>query len=92
MLDYNMNAQRRGVCYGGYLVVIRDVRGKIIAHKGTSKSLYQNLENLSKIKVGWYFDDQCNRCLPTPPQPWPYPMRQGLEPAQNVSKTSSREA
>ena len=78
MLDYNINAQRRGTRYGGYLVVIRDVRGEIIAHKGTSKSLYQNLSNLSKIKAGWYFDDECNRCLPTPPQPWPYLVRQGL--------------
>ena len=55
---------------GGYLVVIRDVQGKIIAHQETSKNLYENLDRLSKLKVGWYFDGECNRCLPKPPRPW----------------------
>jgi hypothetical protein len=70
LLDFNLNRARRGTRYGGYLVVIRDVRGKIIAHEESSKNLYENLDSLSRRKVGWYFDDECKRCLPKPPPPW----------------------
>ncbi len=70
MLDYEMNRKRRGTRYGGYVVVVRDVNGKIIAHKESSKNLYENLDNLSRLKVGWYFDDDCRRCLPDRPPPW----------------------
>jgi hypothetical protein len=30
------------------------------------------MENLNRLKVGWYFDDQCNRCLPDPPESWEF--------------------
>ncbi|MDF7825952.1 hypothetical protein P4B35_18120 [Pontiellaceae bacterium B12227] len=70
LLDYTINNERRGKRYGGYLVVIKDSRGEIIAYNTPSEKLYENLENLRRIRVGWYFDDECNRCLPTPPEPW----------------------
>ncbi len=70
LLNYEYNGQRRGQRYGGFLVVVTDSRGKVIAHESPSKNLYRNLENLRKLRVGWYFDDNdCSRCLPTPPQP-----------------------
>jgi hypothetical protein len=73
LLDYTVNNERRGKRYGGYLVVIKDSRGEIIAYETPSEKLYKNLENLRKIHVGWYFDKECNRCLPTPPDPWVEP-------------------
>jgi hypothetical protein len=70
LLDYTINSERHGKRYGGFLVVITDSRGEIIYHKTPSEDLYRNLDNLRKIRVGWYFDKECNRCLPTPPTPW----------------------
>ncbi len=70
MLDYTINNERRGQRYGGYLVVVTDSRGEIIAYQTPSEKLYRNLDNLRNIRVGWYFDKECNRCLPTPPEPF----------------------
>jgi hypothetical protein len=50
VLDFTMNRLRRGTRYGGYLVVVRDTNGTIIAHKASSKNLYENLENLLIFK------------------------------------------
>ena len=69
LLDYTINGERRGKRYGGYLVVIKDSRGEVVAYETPSENLYRNLDNLGKVHVGWYFDDECNRCLPTPPEP-----------------------
>lgn len=73
MLDYTINNERKGQRYGGYLVVVKDSRGEIISYATPSENLYRNLDNLRKVRVGWYFDDDCNRCLATPPEPWGNP-------------------
>ncbi|RLA58248.1 MAG: hypothetical protein DRQ89_15580, partial [Epsilonproteobacteria bacterium] len=70
LIDYNLNDERRGKKYSGFLVVIKDSRGEIIAYRTSSENLYRNLNSLRKLKVGWYFDRQCARCLPTPPEPF----------------------
>ena len=70
LLDYTINNERRGPRYGGCLVVIKDSRGEVIAYQTPSENLYRNVDNLRNIHVGWYFDKDCNRCLPTPPEPW----------------------
>jgi hypothetical protein len=67
LLDYFLNNQNRGQRYGGFLVVIKDSLGEIVAYKTPSEELYRNLDNLRELRVGWYFDDEGNRCLPTPP-------------------------
>ena len=70
LLDYVVNKERRGQRYGGFLVVIKDSRGKVIVYETPSEKLYRNLDNLKEIQVGWYFDKNCYRCLPTPPTPF----------------------
>ncbi|MEN8253968.1 MAG: SHD1 domain-containing protein [Verrucomicrobiota bacterium] len=70
LIDYHMNSERKGKKYRGFLVVVKDSRGEVIAYKTPSENLYRNLDNLRKLKVGWYFDKQCVRCLPTPPKPF----------------------
>ncbi|MDF7799275.1 SHD1 domain-containing protein [Pontiellaceae bacterium B1224] len=70
LLDYVINEERRGKRYGGFLVVIKDARGEVIAYQTPSENLYRNLDHLRQIRVGWYFDKDCNRCLPTPPRPF----------------------
>jgi hypothetical protein len=70
LIDYTVNNERRGKRYGGFLVVVKDSLGKVIAYQTPSENLYRHLNGLKKLHVGWYFDNDCNRCLPTPPQPW----------------------
>ena len=62
----------RGRKYVGYLVVITDPRGKIIAHKTPKKWLFENLENLKEVPLGKCFDKTCTRVGPTRPKPFHY--------------------
>jgi hypothetical protein len=73
LIDYNLNDEHRGQQYGGYVVIVKDARGRIIAHRESSASLLEVIDNLQKLKTGWYFDRNGNRCLPTPPRPWVAP-------------------
>jgi len=70
ILDYILNGYRRGTKFGGYLVLITDSRGEIIAYKTTKGAYYENLNNLRTVPVGRYFDKTCTRCTPTRPKKW----------------------
>jgi len=65
LTDYVINGFRRGENYKGHLIVVTDSRGEIIAHKASSKNLFENLDHLRKVPIGKYFDDECIRCQPT---------------------------
>ncbi|MEN8254380.1 MAG: hypothetical protein ABFR33_02815 [Verrucomicrobiota bacterium] len=61
----------KGWKYSSYLVVITDKRGKIIAHETPKKWLFENLENLEKLRklsAGQYFDKTFTRTGPTRPR------------------------
>ncbi len=60
------SAPMRGTAYDGYLITVTDERGKIIAHRTSSKFLFENIENLKKLSPRNYFDRDCKRVLPTP--------------------------
>ncbi|MEN8255369.1 MAG: hypothetical protein ABFR33_07865 [Verrucomicrobiota bacterium] len=62
--------QVRGREYAGYLVVVTDERGKIIAHGTSKKWLFENLEDLRKLSPGNFFDKTCTRTFPTRPEPY----------------------
>ena len=66
---YEVNDQKLGQRYRGFLIVIKDAREEIIAYQTSNEKLYRNLSNLRKVQVGWYFDKDCNRSLPSPPDP-----------------------
>ena len=57
----------RGAKYGGYLVVVRDKRGRIIQYKTSKEWLIECLENLEKLPVGKHFDKKGNRVGPPRP-------------------------
>ena len=59
--------QKRGRKYYGYLILLRDVRGKIIAVETSHDWLYENLETLVERGVGNYMDKTCTRTFPTRP-------------------------
>jgi hypothetical protein len=61
-------SQKRGSKYGGYLITVTDVRGRIIAHEATSKWLFENLENLRSLPIGKHFDKTCARVFPPRPK------------------------
>jgi len=63
----NNGHQKRGRKYYGYLILVRDIRGKIIMHETSHKWLYEHLETLNERSVGNYMDKTCTRTFPTRP-------------------------
>ena len=59
----------RGEKYHGYLAVVKDARGEIVAVDASHDWLNENIENLRKRYVGNYMDDTCTRVFPTRPPP-----------------------
>lgn len=61
--------ERRGQKYGGYLVVVTDLRGKIIDSGSSHKWLPGILDNLRELPVGRHFDKTGARVEPPRPKP-----------------------
>ena len=66
-MDYIFGQQRRGEKYGGYLITVTDVRGKIIDYGTSHEWLFENLEKLKRIPVGRHFDKTVARVHPPRP-------------------------
>lgn len=60
---------RRGEKFHGYIIVVTDERGAIIAHEESSNWLYNHLDNLKKLAAGNYLDQTCTRRPPIRPEP-----------------------
>lgn len=60
---------RVGRDYAGYLVVVTDSRGKVIAHNASSKWLFNHYEQIKKRKVGDFMDNKGSRVYASGPQP-----------------------
>ena len=69
LTNFEVHSQPRGEKYFGYLIVVRDSRGEIIAVKASNDWLAEHLENLEKLAVGNYFDKTCIRVYPARPRP-----------------------
>ena len=69
VMTWAMAADRpmHGTKYGGFLITIKNERGKIIQHKVTHDFLLENIENLEKVPTGKHFDKMCNRVAPPRP-------------------------
>ncbi len=59
--------QKRGRKYYGYLILLRDIHGQIIAMETSHDWLNENLETLMERGVGNYMDKTCTRIFPTRP-------------------------
>lgn len=59
---------RRGERYEGFLVSVKDKRGKIIGIDGSKDWLEEHVEKLEMLKIGNYFDKTCTRTFPTRPK------------------------
>lgn len=62
-------AVNRGEIYYGYLIVIMDSRGEVIHIQGSRNWFEEHAQNLRKLRIGNFFDDECNRCFPGRPVP-----------------------
>ena len=69
LYDYEFREDgRRGQRYGGYLVVVTDSRGKIIAHKSSYNWMFEKREELKKLALMNHFDKTCARIHPPRPK------------------------
>ena len=59
---------RRGQSYGGYLVIITDSRGEIIAYKTPKDWLYDIVESLRELSLNAHFDKTGTRVFPPRPK------------------------
>ncbi len=57
----------RGEEYYGYLMVVKDARGVVIAHRETAKWLYDQYGKLQGFPVGRYLNEQGDRVYPVGP-------------------------
>jgi hypothetical protein len=68
LMEFVINGVLRGQTYAGYLIMVTDSRGEVIAHKTKKEEWFNQVENLRKVPVGKYFDRECNRAWPTRPK------------------------
>ena len=59
--------QKRGRKYYGYLILLKDVQGKVIAVETSHDWLHEHLEKLNERSLGNYMDKICIRIFPTRP-------------------------
>ncbi|MEN8255529.1 MAG: hypothetical protein ABFR33_08675, partial [Verrucomicrobiota bacterium] len=59
---------RRGEKYGGYLIVVIDERGKVVAHASPYKWMFGIYEKLKVFPVGRHFDKTGTRVFPPRPK------------------------
>ncbi|MDZ8120337.1 SHD1 domain-containing protein [Pontiella agarivorans] len=65
---YVSYGQRRGESYSGYMMVVKDERGEIIASKATRNEWLEIADKLCDLPVGRTFDPETGeRCWPTRP-------------------------
>ncbi|MBN2786421.1 MAG: hypothetical protein JXR25_16495 [Pontiellaceae bacterium] len=66
-LYLNSSYGHYGEKYHGYIVLVSDELGRLVAHRESSIWLFDHLENLKQLKVGNYLDQTCIRRYPVRP-------------------------
>ncbi len=59
--------QKRGRKYYGYLILLKDIQGTVIAMETSHDWLQEHLNTLKERGVGNYMDKTCTRVFPTRP-------------------------
>ena len=59
--------QKRGRKYYGYLILLKDIQGTVIAMETSHDWLHEHLNTLKERGVGNYMDKTCTRVFPTRP-------------------------
>jgi len=66
--NYYSRDEPRGEDYAGYVAIVKDMRGEVIATFSSPKFLLNNIDNLRERGVGNYMDKSCIRTYPTRPK------------------------
>jgi len=59
---------RRGEQYSGFMIVVKDKRGKVIAVDASNEWMPEHLETLEQRRIGNYMDETFQRTYPTRPR------------------------
>lgn len=59
---------RRGEQYAGFVITVRDKRGKLIGINASREWMENSIENLEQLKIGNYMNELCQRTYPTRPK------------------------
>ncbi len=70
LLQFQQNGQLMGEEYAGYMIVVTDSRGEMIAHVTKRDGWLTIIDKLRVLPVRKYFDDEGERCFTTPPKHW----------------------
>ena len=70
LMQFEMNGQLMGQEYAGYIILVTDARGVIIAQEAQRDEWLNIVDNLRKLPIMKYFDDDGNRCFATRPKRW----------------------
>jgi hypothetical protein len=66
--EYVSYGQLRGEAYDGYMIIVTDSRGEIVASKATKEKWFGIADNLRMLPVGKTFDEKDGiRCFPSRP-------------------------
>jgi hypothetical protein len=68
MWTNNETYSERGEQYFGFLVVVKDKRGKVVAMNASNDWLLEHLDNMEERMIGNYMDETCTRTYPTRPK------------------------
>ena len=66
--DAHPNYSRRGEQYYGFIITVKDKRGKLIAVDASNDWLQDYLGNLENLRIGNYMDKTCLRTYPSRPK------------------------
>jgi hypothetical protein len=66
--SYELNDQTRGLKHMGYLLLVRDLRGKVIQAEASNDWLYERAEQIAALEVGHFFDRSGSRVRPSGPK------------------------
>ena len=70
LMKFEMNGQLMGEEYAGFMIIVTDSRGEIIAQSSQRDEWLEIADNLRKLPVGKYFNDKGERCFSSPPKRW----------------------
>lgn len=68
-LEFTLDPNHYGQKYIGYIVLVFDQRGELIANRSSKNWLFENREKLRKLPIGAFFDNTCIRRHASSPRP-----------------------
>jgi hypothetical protein len=66
--NYTSRDEPRGEDYRGYVAIVKDIRGEVIATFSSPKFFLDQVDNLRRRSIGSFMDKKCNRIFPTRPK------------------------